>query len=72
MRGAWGDDSMYHTTVAEWVHRFKQGRTSFEMIHDWSSCNLKVLIKISEVIRTLIDENTHISIRYMVFDTGLS
>ena len=69
--GAWDDGYVFYTTVAEWVHRFKQGRTLQDdprigrPVTEATDQNI-------EVIRTLIDENPHISIRYMVFETGLS
>lgn len=69
---AWGDTTVSYTTVAEWVQRFKQGRISLE---DDSRIGRPVTGSTDrniEIIRSLIDENPHISIRYMVFVTGLS
>ena len=60
---------MYLTpTAAEWVHRFEQGRTYLE--DDWRID--RPATETIEVIRVLIDEDLHISIRYIVFETGLS
>ena len=72
LRGAWGDGYVSYTTVAEWVHRFKQGRTSLEDDPRIGPPVTEGTDQNFEVIRTLIDENPHISIRYMVFETGLS
>ena len=72
LRGAWGDGYVSYTTVAEWVHRFKQCRTSLED-DPWIGRPVTAATDQNiEVIRTLIDENPHISIRYMVFETDLS
>ena len=72
LRDACGDGYVSYTTVAEWVHHFKEGKTSSE---DDPRSGLPVTEATDqniEVIRTLIDENPHISIRYMAFETGLS
>ena len=66
-RGAWGDGYVSYTTVAEWVRRFKQGRTSLEDDPRIGRPVTEATDRNTEVIRTLIDENPHISIRYMVF-----
>ena len=69
---AWDKGCVSYTTVTEWIQRFNQGRTSVEdhprsgrPVAETTDSNI-------EVIRALIDENPHISIRYMVFETGLS
>ena len=72
LRGAWSDGYVSYTTVAEWVHRFKQGRTSVEDDPRVGRSVTEATDQNIEVIRTLIDENPHISIRYMVFETGSS
>ena len=54
------------------MQRFKHGRISLE---DDSRIGRPVTGSTDrniEIIRSLIDENPHISIRYMVFVTGLS
>ena len=69
---ALGDTTVSYTTVAEQVQRFKHGRISLE---DDSRIGRPVTGSTDrniEIIRSLIDENPHISIRYMVFVTGLS
>ena len=72
MRGAWGGGYVSYTRVAEWVHRFKQGRTSVEDDPRVGRPVTEATDQNIEVIRKLIDENPHISIRYMAFETGSS
>ena len=67
-----GDGYVSYTTVAEWVHRFKRGRTFLDDDPRIGRPVTEATDQNIEVIRTLIDENPHISIRYMVFETGLS
>ena len=68
----WGKGCVSYTTVAEWIQRFNQGRISIED-HPRSGRPLtEATDRNIEIIRALIDKNPHISIRYMVFETGLS
>jgi histone-lysine N-methyltransferase SETMAR len=69
---AWGEGCVSYTTVAEWIQRFKQGRTSIEDLPRTGRPVTEATDLNIEVIRALNDENPHISIRYMVFETGLS
>ena len=69
---AWGDDDVSYPTVAEWTCRFREGRTSLE---DDSRIGRPVTSLTDEnidLIRTLIEENPHVSIRYLAVDTGMS
>jgi len=68
----WGEGYVSYTTVAEWIQRFNQGRTSFEDHPRSGRPVTEATDRNIEVIRALIDENPHISISYMVFETGLS
>ena len=67
-----GDGYVSYPTVVEWLRRFKEGRTSLEddprigrPVTEATDGNIAI-------IRELIDENPHISIRYIVFETGIS
>lgn len=69
---AWGDDCVSYATVAEWTRRFREGRTSLE---DDSRIGRPVTAATDgniDLIRLLVEENPHISIRYIAFDTGMS
>ncbi|CAF5055852.1 unnamed protein product, partial [Rotaria sp. Silwood1] len=61
-----------YTTVAEWIQRFNQSRTSIEDHPRFGRPVTEATDRNIEVIRALIDENPHITIRYMFFETGLS
>ena len=69
---AWGDDCPSYSTVAEWTRRFREGRVSVE---DDCRIGRPITSRTDEnidLIRTLIEENPHVSIRYLAFDTGIS
>lgn len=63
---------MSYTTVLEWIQRLNQGRTSIEDHPRSGRLVTEATDRNIEVIRALIDENPYISIKYMVFETGLS
>ncbi|CAF5013131.1 unnamed protein product, partial [Rotaria socialis] len=59
------------STVAEWVQRFKQGRISLEDDPRVGRPVTGVTDENIETVRMLIEENPHISIRYLAFETGV-
>jgi histone-lysine N-methyltransferase SETMAR len=69
---AWGEGYVSYTTVAEWVQRFKQGRTSLEDDARIGRPVTSVTDKNIEAVRLLIEDNPHISIRYLAFELGIS
>ena len=72
LRDAWREGCVSYTTVVEWIQSFNQDRTSIED-HPRSARSVTEAIDPNiEVIRALIDENPHISIRYMFFEISLS
>lgn len=70
--GAWGDGYVSYSTVAEWVHRFREGRTSLEDDSRIGRPVTGVTGANTEAVRMLIEENPHISIRYIAFELGVS
>ena len=67
----WGEGCVSYTTVTEWIQRFNHGGTSIED-HPRSGRPVTEAIDLNiDVIRALIDENSRISIRYMVFEDWL-
>lgn len=69
---AWGDGYVSYPTVGEWLRRFKEGRTSLEDDPRIGRPVIEATDGNIAIIRELIDENPHISIRYIVFETGIS
>ena len=69
---AWGDGYVSYSTVAAWVHRFKEGRTSLEDDPRIGRPVTGVTDQNIESVRLLIEENPHISIRYIAFELGVS
>jgi len=69
---AWGEGYVSYSTVAEWVQRFRQGRTSLEDDPRIGRPVTGVTDGNIEAVRTLIEENPHISIRYLAFELGVS
>ena len=63
---------MSYSTVAKWVQRFRQGKTSLEDDPRIGRPGTSITDKNIEAVRTLIEENPHISIRYLAFELGVS
>lgn len=72
MCDAWGDSCVSYPTVTEWIRRFKDGRTSLEDDPRVGRPVTEATDRNIAIVRAFIDENPHISIRYIVFETGLS
>jgi HTH domain in Mos1 transposase len=69
---AWSEGYVSCPTAAEWVQRFGQGRTSLEDGPRMGQPITETTDRYIDVISALIQENPHIRIRYMMFETGLS
>lgn len=69
---AWGDTYVSYPTVAEWIRHFREGRTSLEDDPRAGRPVTEATDRNIAIVRALIDENPHISIRYIVFETSLS
>ena len=69
---AWGEGYVSYGTVAEWVQRFRQGRTSLEYDPRIGRPGTSFPDKNIEAVRKLIEENPHVSVRYLVFELDVS
>ena len=69
---AWGEGYVSYSTVADWVHRFKQGRTSLEDDPRIGRPVTAIINRNIENVRMLIEENPHINNGYIAFELGLS
>lgn len=69
---AWGAGYVSFSTVAEWVHRFKAGRISLEDEPRIGRPVTATTDRNIEAVRSLIEDNPHISIRYIAYELGVS
>ena len=56
---AWGEDCVSYPTVAEWVQRFRQGRTSLQDDPRIDQPVTEVTDENIEAVRALIEESPH-------------
>ena len=64
---AWGHGSVFYSTVAEWLQRFRQGRTSLKDVLRIGRPIIAVTDENIDTVRMLVEENPHISIRYIAW-----
>ena len=68
----WGHGYVSYSTVVERLQRFRQERTSLEDVPRIGPLVIPVTDENTDAVRMLIEENSHISIRYIAWELGVS
>ena len=63
---------VFYSTIAKWLKRFRQGRASLEDITRIGRLVAEVADENIDDVRVLIEENPHISIRYIAWKFFMS
>ena len=69
---AWGDSYVSYPCVTKWIREFQEGRQSIEDAPRTGRPVTQTTTENIEVVRQLIDSDPHVSIRYLIAETGFS
>lgn len=69
---AWGESYVSYPCVTKWIREFREGRQSIEDAPRSGRPVTQTTAENIELVRQLIDTDPHVSIRYLITETGLS